>query len=70
MRQYRCTECTLLRCDGAGETCEECRENMSGNVAYAVSILDPTVGVVMTVSGSGNPEKSYAWTWSTAPTIR
>lgn len=21
---YRCIECTLMRCHGAGETCEEC----------------------------------------------
>jgi hypothetical protein len=42
MKQYRCVECTLLRCDWPGEACEECRQNMQSAPTVSVEIIAET----------------------------
>ena len=53
MKSYRCTECTLMRCDAPGEVCEECNAN-AGDSAPVIMVSVPAAPTVA----------EYVWTWT------
>lgn len=57
MSPYRCSECTLFRCDMWGDTCTECLANMPANLGIVAKPESAGVDFVLSAPGSVNPWK-------------
>lgn len=67
MSPYRCSECTLFRCDLLGDICTECLANMPANFGLVAKTESAGVDFVLNAPGTVNPWKVVVAGSATAP---